>query len=40
MSIDLRRRHDCEARELAADMFESGRGYRPNAKALASPPKL
>ena len=37
MSIDLRCRHDREARELAADMFESGRGYRSAAKALGVP---
>ncbi len=34
MSIDLRRRHDRRLRELAADMFESGCGYKSVAKAL------
>lgn len=37
MSIDLRCKHDREVRELAAGMFESGRGYGSVAKALGVP---
>lgn len=37
MSIDPRSRHDRSLRERAADMFESGRGYRSAAKALGVP---
>ena len=37
MSIDLRCKHDREVRGLAADMFESGRGYGSVAKALGVP---
>ena len=37
MSIDLRCKHGREVRGLAADMFESGRGYGSVAKALGVP---
>lgn len=33
MSIDLRLRHDRTLRELAADLFASGRGYKAVASA-------
>ena len=37
MSIDLRLRHDRSTRERAAEMFESGLGYRSVARALGVP---
>lgn len=39
MLIDLRCKHDREARELAADMFESGCGHSSVAKTLSVPNK-
>ena len=37
MSIDLRCRHDRSVRELAAGMFDEGRGYGSVAKSLGIP---
>lgn len=37
MSIDLRCRHDRSFRELAAAMFDAGRGYESVAKGLGIP---
>ena len=37
MSIDLRCRHDRSVRELAAGMFDEGRGYESVARSLGIP---
>ena len=39
MSIDLRCRHDRRLRELAAELFERGLGYRSAARELGIPAK-
>ena len=39
MSIDLRLKHDRRVRELAADLFAAGLGYRAVAKMIGAPPK-
>jgi hypothetical protein len=39
MSIDLRCRHDRSVRELAAGMFDAGRGCKSVAKSLGIPAK-
>ncbi len=37
MSIDLRVKHDLEARRRAVELFERGDGCKPAAKALSVP---
>jgi len=39
MSVDLRCRHDRSVRELAAGMFDEGRGYESVARSLGIPAK-
>lgn len=36
MRVDLRVKHDIEARRMAAELFKQGHGHRSTAKALAS----
>ncbi len=40
MSIDLRCRHDRSLRELAAGMFDAGRGYESVAESLGIPARV
>ena len=39
MSVGLRCRHDRSVRELAAGMFDEGRGYESVARSLGIPAK-
>ena len=37
MRVDLRVKHDIEARRMAAELFKQGHGHRSTAKALRIP---